>query len=49
MYELQTQIHLARELDLLVANPELDALVAETDRVLQAFIRGLNNRKLRTP
>ena len=49
LYELQTQIHLARELELLATNADLDSLVAETDRVLQAFIRGLNNSKPRTP
>ena len=48
LYELQTQVHLARELELLNTNSELDAMISETDRVLQAFIRGLNDSKPRT-
>lgn len=48
LYELQTQIHLSRELELLQTNVELDSIVAETDRVLQAFIRGLNDSEPRT-
>jgi four helix bundle protein len=41
LFEVQTQLELAQALTMLDRDPELDALVAETDRVLQGFIRGL--------
>ena len=43
LFEVQTQLELAQALTMLDRDPELDALVAETDRVLQGFIRGLES------
>ena len=41
LMELQTQLILVEELNFLRVPPELNALQAETDRVLQALIRSL--------
>lgn len=41
LFELQTQMELAQALTMLDRDPELEALSKETDRVLQGFIRGL--------
>ena len=43
LFELQTQIEIAYRLQFSPPNPTLDAAVAETDRVLQGFIRGLED------
>lgn len=43
LMELQTQLILVEEVNLLQIPPELSALQAETDRVLQGLIRSLEN------
>ena len=43
LMELQTQLILAMELNFIQISAELNALQAETDRVLQALIRSLEN------
>jgi four helix bundle protein len=43
LMELQTQLILVEELSFLQVPPELGALQAETDRVLQGLIRSLEN------
>ena len=43
LYELQTQVELAQALGMVDRNQELEAMASETDRVLQGFIRGLED------
>lgn len=43
LMELQTQLMLAEELNFIQIPPQLNALQAETDRVLQGLIRALEN------
>ena len=42
--ELMTQYELATSLNLIEMDQEIDDLAGEADRVLQAFIRSLNNK-----
>lgn len=41
LFELQTHMELAQGLGMLDHDPEIESLLSETDRVLQGFIRGL--------
>ena len=43
--ELMTQTELCQSLDLMTPARELSDLLAETDRVLQGLIRGLENKR----
>ncbi len=45
--ELSTQWELAVDLELLGPNPQVVALLEETDRILQGLIRGVHNSKAR--
>ncbi len=41
LLEVSTQVELAIDLDMVAPNPELTALITETDRVLQGLIRSI--------
>ena len=43
--ELSTQIELAASMSLMPSDAELEALLAETERVLQGLIKSLENRE----
>ena len=47
LFEVKTQVELSNDLGLWSSDPELDELLNETDRVLQGFIRGLEDSQPR--
>lgn len=47
LFEVKTQVELSNDLGLWSADPVLDEMLNETDRVLQGFIRGLEESQPR--